>query len=463
MRNTHAHSIVLILLVLAFLGGIGLFVYRLVVNANYWALSPINKHFSGDNLSSAGKILDRNNVVLAYSENNQRIYHKDENIRKAVLHTIGDNDAKIATAIQTLYRPELCGYNLIFGARTPDFLKQSKNIQVTLDSELCKAALLELGSHKGAVCIYNYKTGDILCMVSTPTFDPYHPEIVNADKTGQYEGAYINRVLSSSYAPGSVFKLVTGAAGLKFINDMENKTYACSQTETVNGKKITCMGHHGDINLKNAMMNSCNIYFADLAIELGKNSMTQTANALGFNRTFKFDRIETKKSVYDVQNADNCNLGWSGIGQYNDLLNPMHCTILMGSIANSGKAVVPHIIKNIFTDENNDINCNLEPITERLLEENIANILKDMMRYNVTANYGSSLFSGLTICAKTGTAEVGENKQPHGWIAGFSSDEKLPLAFSVIVENSGYGSKTAGPIASKVMSLAANRINNKPS
>lgn len=459
MRNTRTRSIVLSLMTLAFLFGIGLFVYRFVTTASLWALSPINKHFSGINLSSAGKILDRNDVVLAYSENNKRVYHNDENIRKAVLHTVGDDNSHIATSIQTLFRDELCGYNFVFGAKTPDFFKQSKNIQVTLDSEICKTALTSLGSQKGAVCVYNYKTGEILCMVSTPTFDPYHPEVIFDDKAGQYEGAYINRVLSSSYAPGSVFKLVTSAAGLNSFDDMESKTYSCKQTENVNGKRITCMGHHGDINLKNAMMKSCNIYFADLAIALGKNNMTKVANSMGFNRNFKIDRIETKKSVYDVQNADNYNLGWSGVGQYNDLLNPMHSAILMGAIANSGTAVLPHVVIGIFADDGVKTKSYLENTsTETLLTEAVANKLKEMMRYNVTANYGDSMFPRLNVCAKTGTAEVGEDKEPHGWMVGFSSNENSPLAFSVIVENSGYGSKTAGPIASKVMNLAAKKL-----
>lgn len=92
------------------------------------------------------------------------------------------------------------------------------------------------------MCVYNYKTGEILCMVSSPTFDPYHPEVISNDKSGQYEGAYINRVLSSSYAPGSVFKLITSAAGLNSFSDMETKTYSCQQVETVNGKKSPAWG-----------------------------------------------------------------------------------------------------------------------------------------------------------------------------------------------------------------------------
>ncbi len=459
MRNTRTRSIVLSLMTLLFLFGIGLFVFRYITNASSWAFSPVNKHFSREQLVKAGDIVDCNNVLLAHSENGKRKYNDDENTRRALLHTVGDNTSHIPSSVQTLYHDELYGYNFILGVNSPEVLGKSKNIKITLDSEVCKVALNALGSHKGAVCVYNYKTGEIVCMVSTPTYDPYHPEVVEKDSSEKYEGAYINRVLNSSYTPGSVFKIITSASGLAYLDDMENKTYSCHQTELVNNKKITCLGSHGDINLKNAMMRSCNIYFADLAIELGNEQMTNTANSMGFNRSFQIDRVKTKKSFYNVDKADDYNLGWSGIGQYNDLLNPMHSVILMGAVANSGEACTPHFIKDIYLDKPSS-NARYRTLgsKEKLLPKNTADILKGIMRYNVTANYGDSMFPHLNVCAKTGTAEVGEDKEPHGWMIGFSSNDDTPLAFCVIVENSGYGSKTAGPIAEKVLNYAAKRL-----
>lgn len=459
MRNTRTRSIVLSFMTLLFLFGIGLFVFKYITNASLWTFSPVNKHFSGEQLVKAGDIVDCNNVLLAHSENGKRKYNDEESIRRALLHTVGDNTSHISSSVQSLYHDELYGYNFILGINPPEILGKNKNIKITLDSEICKVALNALGNHKGSVCVYNYKTGEIVCMVSTPTYDPYHPEVVENDHSGKYEGAYINRVLNSSYAPGSVFKIITSASGLAYLDDMENKTYSCHQTELVNNKKITCLSSHGDINLKNAMMRSCNIYFADLAIELGKDHMTNTANSMGFNRSFKIDRAKTKKSVYNVDKADDYNLGWSGIGQYNDLLNPMHSVILMGAIANSGEVHIPHFIKDIYSGNNSGNTGYLTLDTkEKLLPKNISDTLKNMMRYNVTANYGDSMFPHLNVCAKTGTAEVGEDKEPHGWMIGFSSNDNTPLAFCVIVENSGYGSKTAGPIASTVLNYAAKRL-----
>lgn len=88
---------------------------------------------------------------------------------------------------------------------------------------------------------------------------------------------------------------------------------------------------------------------------------------------------------------------------------------------------------------------------ERMVSADTANKIKDIMRYTIKNRYGDSMFPGMEMCAKTGTAEVGEGKQPHGWMVGFSQDKNFPYAFAVIVENSGFGIKTAGPIASDVM------------
>ena len=86
-----------------------------------------------------------------------------------------------------------------------------------------------------------------------------------------------------------------------------------------------------------------------------------------------------------------------------------------------------------------------------MLSSNTANQLKNIMRYTVKNRYGDSMFPKMEVCAKTGTAEVGEGKLPHGWMVGFSQNKDFPYAFAVVVENSGYGIKTAGPIASSIM------------
>ena len=90
-----------------------------------------------------------------------------------------------------------------------------------------------------------------------------------------------------------------------------------------------------------------------------------------------------------------------------------------------------------------------------LISSELAEKLDEYMRYDVTNYYGDDLFPTLTVCAKTGTAEVGEDKEPHAWMIGYAQDTDAPLAFAVIVENGGYGFSTAGPVAVSAMEACA--------
>lgn len=457
MRNTKDRSLIISILSFCFIIGLAIFSFKLVLNSEKWTMNLFNKHISGNEFSNAGSIMDANDVILAMSTSGKRIYNDDIATRKAMLHTIGDSSINFTTSIQNNYKGELFGYSFITGVNPPPFLKRSKDITLTVDSSVCKLAFEKFGDRKGAACVYNYKTGDLKVIMSVPTYDPKNPPNLNKDTSGRYNGVYVNRAISGAYTPGSVFKVITATSALENLDNAEEKSYTCQKVMPIDGKKITCLGYHGNINLKNAMMKSCNIYFANLAIDLSKDKMTATTKNLGFGENFEFNRVKTKASNYDVSNADNYQLGWSGVGQANDLVNPIHMMMIMGSIGNGGEAVLPNIVKNI--KQNSETFLNLPDISfnesskksVKFMSKETADKLKDILRYTVKNNYGDSMFPNLEVCAKTGTAETGEKTEPHSWMAGFSLKDETPYAFCVIVENGGSGISTAGPIASAIM------------
>lgn len=459
MKKTRTRSFSLYILVIGFIVGISYFMFNIVVNGESYALNPINTHLSGDELSQAGDILDRNSLILAKTVDGKRTYNDDASIRKALLHTVGDNSPDISTSIQNKFKSDLIGYNIVTGMGAPDFLKYNNDITLTIDANVCKVAYDKLSGKKGAVCVYNYKTGEVICLVSTPSYDPYFPPDLTNANGDEYDGVYINRALSSSYTPGSVFKVVTSVAALENIDDINNKTFYCNASEIVNGEKITCMEHHYNINLKDAMAKSCNIAFADMAMDVGKDKMTSTAKSLGFNSEFSLENIPIAKSIYDVSNASEASLGWSGIGQYNDMLNPFHMMIIMGAVANDGVPVRPYLIKYMTSSMGVKSNVGVKSNLSRMIQSSTARKLSDIMRYTVKNWYGDSMFGKMNVCAKTGTGEV-SGKKPNGWMVGYCVDDNCPLAFSVIVEDSGYGISTAGPIASAVMAKAYESINS---
>lgn len=456
MKTTGTRSFILFILGAGFLFGLGVFLYGFFTKGGNWAIQPFNKHVTGETSAAGGRIFDRSDTVLVESKNGKRVYDGDEMTRRALIHVVGDTQGYISTGVQHNFRSELTGYNLITGLASPTGKTNGCDIRLTVDAGLCKLAREKLSQLQGSAVICNYKTGEILCMVSTPDFDPSNPpKDLNTDKTGKYEGVYLNKVLSSSLTPGSIFKVVTSAAAVENISDLDRRTWNCNGSVTINGNKITDVASYGRLSFKNALAKSSNVAFGQIAVEIGIEKMNAEANAMGFNKNFDLDGIPTVKSSYNVSGAQANELAWSGVGQYTDLANPYHMLLIMDAVANGGVYQKPYLIKSVTSPLGIPVKTGKPETGERLVKTETADRLKSYMRYDVTNGYGDSLFPGLQVCAKTGTAEVGNVKKPNCWMIGFSSNPKTPLAFVVVVENSSSSIASAGRIASSLMTAAA--------
>lgn len=454
MRKTRSRSTMVLIIALLAIVGLCVFIVKIFLNAGQWIQHSYNGHLAGSGgLSSAGEIFDRSGNTLAYSQDGERLYNSDYTTRLSTLHVVGDDSLNISSAIQSSYRSQLIGFNYLWGLGLPSSLKAGGNITLTIDSSACNAAYNALGGYNGAVVVYNYKTGEVLCSVSTPTYDPMDPPEITEDNEKEYDGVYVDKVLAGLYAPGSTFKIITAAAALENIPDIENETFTCNGSTNIGGNEITCMHIHGELTMKEGLAQSCNVVFSELAARLGKDKMTAMAEKLGFNSSVIVNSTETARQVYNVSKADENGLGWSGIGQYTVEANPMQMAIMCGAIANGGTAVLPNEIKSGVMEINGG--------TKDMIDSDLAAKLDEYMRYDVTSYYGDSMFPSLTVCAKTGTAEVGENKEPHAWMVGYSQDEDAPLAFAVIVENGGYGFSTAGPVAVAAMEACASVLRSE--
>lgn len=454
MRKTRSRSTMVLIIALLAIVGLCVFIVKIFLNAGQWIQHSYNGHLAGSGgLSSAGEIFDRSGNTLAYSQDGERLYNSDYTTRLSTLHVVGDDSLNISSAIQSSYRSQLIGFNYLWGLGLPSSLKAGGNITLTIDSSACNAAYNALGEHNGAVVVYNYKTGEVLCSVSTPTYDPMDPPEITEDNEKEYDGVYVDKVLAGLYAPGSTFKIITAAAALENIPDIESETFTCNGSTNIGGNEITCMHIHGELTMKEGLAQSCNVVFSELAARLGKDKMTAMAEKLGFNSSVIVNSTETARQVYNVSKADENGLGWSGIGQYTVEANPMQMAIMCSAIANGGTAVLPNEIKSGVMEINGG--------TKDMIDSDLAAKLDEYMRYDVTSYYGDSLFPSLTVCAKTGTAEVGENKEPHAWMVGYSQDEDAPLAFAVIVENGGYGFSTAGPVAVAAMEACASVLRSE--
>lgn len=462
MKRTLGRSWFVFIIAIAFLGGLGYFTYLLVANSSSWVDQAYNGHISGSGgLEQAGSITDRNDNMLAQTVDKQRVYSESETTREALLHVVGDNSLNISTAVQSMYRSDLVGYNFVWGLGLPTSMKSSSNIKLTVDAQTCNTAYELFNGRKGACVIYNYKTGEVICSVSSRSYDPEAPPEITSDNQADYEGVYVDNVLSSNYTPGSIFKIVTATCAYENISDIDSRIFTCNGREEIGGSDVTCMEVHGTMTFKEAMAHSCNIAFAELAVELGSDKLTKTANEMGINAQFDVSGVDTIKGYFDVSDANKNQLAWSGVGQYNDRVNPMQMAIICGAIANGGTPVEPYIVDD-STSFFKKLGFMLPGSTgTSMMNQTTASKMKDLMRYTISDYYGDTLFGGLTVCAKTGTGEVGTDKDPNAWMVGFSTDQDCPLAFAVVVENGGIGFTNAGPIAEAAMIQAAKSLGAK--
>ena len=456
MKRILRRSTLVLILTIAFIVGIGFFTVELAMGANDWIDQPYNAHISGNGgLAEAGKILDRKGNVLAETVNGERTYNCDESVRKALLHTVGDNSLNISTAVQSKYRSLLSDYNVIWGMNMPQSMHTSRDITLTVDSQTCKDAYEALNAkgQKGACVIYNYKTGEVICSVSNPTYDPQNPPVITEENEKNYDGVYLDNVLSSTYIPGSIFKIVTAAAAIENDVDLlhESEICNCEGSKSFGGNDVRCDSGtaHGKVTLAEAMDVSCNVAFAELANAVGAGKMQEMADKIGINRSFTVDDTPTAKGHYSSKGADSNILAWTGIGQgyddNEDRVNPMQMAIICGAVANHGTAANPTYIKS-GTEGILDLIGLKKNETHNLLSKSTADKVNDVMRkYSI---------GGVDCRAKTGTAELGGDN--NAWFVGYSTDPSCPLAFACVINGAaGYGSEYAVPVMEAAMPAAA--------
>ena len=413
-----------LLIALLLVVGLGVYLVKLADNGGAWA-----SYFSGG--TPEGTILDRNGVTLYSSAEDGVSYAADYTTRLACYHLIGDSTGNIRTGALRQFRDLLSGYSFINGSSS------GKTLRLTVDSSLNTVAYNALAGRNGAVMLIDYTTGEVLCMVSTPADDPTNPSGSPA------EGTYINKCLSASFVPGSVYKLVTLAAAIENIPDLFERTFWCEGSSVVGGAVLNCTGSHGNQTIEQALANSCNCAFGAIALELGADTLAEYAEKLGITQELEMDGITIPAGNFDKAEAGSIGLAWSGIGQYNNLVVPYALVRYVAAIANGGSVYEPTLLGHGSLDRET-----------QLLSADTAARIAEMMNHNVQTAYGGQYtFPGLNVSAKTGTAEVGDGTS-HAWMTGFLNDAEHPYAFVVLVEHAGGGLTNAAPIVNQVLQAA---------
>ncbi len=455
MRNTTKRTYIIIFLIIAFFAGLGIMLYSFISEGDTWVANRANALiYKGGELTVAGTIYDSDGEILVSTEKGKRQYNSNYNKRVSTLHVVGDSAGYIATGVQTLYRSNLIGYNFVDGIYKTLSSDEGVDIKLTIDADVCAEAYSAMAGKKGTVIVYNYETGQVICMVSAPTYDPNNkPTDINTNTSGKYDGIYMNRAISGVFTPGSTFKVVTAICAIENIPDIYSRKFKCTGKKTFGKGDVICNGVHGTLSFERALNVSCNSVFSELANEVGKDKLTETVRALGFGKNVTISKAKTVRSTFDVSESTKLDLGWAGIGQYTTLVNPSQMLMLMGAIANSGKAMVPYIVEESseIVDSKNKVNSSI-----KLSEETAAKV-KKLLRSNVKNYYSDNKFPGLEMCGKTGSAEVSNGKS-HAWFVGFSNKKNFPYAIVVCLENGGLGYTHAIPVANRVMQKVLNEV-----
>ncbi|MEU8434321.1 penicillin-binding protein 2 [Streptomyces sp. NPDC029216] len=350
--------------------------------------------------------------------------------------------------------------------------KQGGNVITTLNAAAQKAAFQQLGNKKGAVAAIDPRTGAILALASTPSYDPstFAGNSKNDEKAWRElndssDKNLVNRALRETYPPGSTFKVVTTAAALEHgvISDINAPTDT-PEPYILPGTKTPMVNHATGCEkatLNYALQVSCNSVFANVGDKVGRDGMVETAQKFGFNSTVDTP-VRAFASVYDKTMGKDGN-ALSSIGQFNTAATPLQMAMVTAAIANDGKLMKPYMVEQLTAPNLDTIEKHEPQEMSRPLSAANAQKVQQMMVNVVEHGTGTpAKINGVTVGGKTGTAQHGEKnaKRPYAWFISYAElpDRTSPVAVAVVIEDSAVqdrdditGGGLAAPVAKAVM------------
>jgi penicillin-binding protein 2 len=361
--------------------------------------------------------------------------------------------------------------------------RSGSNLYLTIDRRIQEAAEAAFAGKKGTVAVMNPTTGEILALVSRPSYDPnlFAQRLTGEDWqriANDPEHPLANRAFQAQYPPGSIFKLIVTIAGLESgALTPETKFYDpgyfyLGSQKFDDWKK----GGHGTLDLRGAIVNSCNVYFYQAGLRVGIDEIVRVSRAFGLGEPPGFGLgDEARGNLPDPQPRKRGQPGWSAgntvvasIGQGAVVTSPMQLLVMVSAIANGGTIYRPWVVKKV-TSLAGDVLEEYEPEPLRQVQvkpETLAFVRQAMLGVVEQGTGTRARVPGILIGGKTGTAQVvkkGEGKghaelKDHGWFVSFAPVDNPQLAVVVLVENGGFGGQVATPVAKAVYEAAfANR------
>lgn len=329
------------------------------------------------------------------------------------------------------------------------------NIYTTLDYDLQMAAYEALGEYDGACIVMNPKTGEILAMVSKPTFDPNHmDEVFRQISQNPKEAVLLNRATQGQYPPGSTFKILTLMEYLReHPKAAEAYDYNCIGSLFYGEYSIRCYNGkaHGNESLLDCFAYSCNCAFGDIGLQLDRDKYGKLLSDMLFNKSLPYDFAYEKSSATVNENTSDARLVQISIGQGTTTMSPLHLAMITSAIANHGVLNRPYLV-DVYEQADGILrNAGYGNQSYELMSPNEADELLQYMQ--AVTEYGTAdrVNPEYRIVGKTGTAEHSDGKAvAHAWFTGFAPYDNPEIVVTIICENAGAASRTAVPAAEKI-------------
>ncbi len=423
-------------------------------------------------------------------------YYPYNNLASNLIGFCGTNNQGL-DGIELSYDDELKGTNgklitaiSVIQTAIPDQNEQyiapenGSNIYLTIDSNIqtivekyLKQAVEENNCQRGGNAIaVNPENGEILAMATYPDYnlnDPYTPneslskgwdKLSSQEQSNKLYSMWRNRAVLDTYEPGSTFKIIAASIGLeeKIVETDTAGDFYCGGSETVSGTRISCANRsgHGSQSLRNALENSCNPALIQLGQRIGVSTFYKYLDAFGFFEKTGIDLpSEGTSSFWKEKNVGPVELATMSFGQ-RFTITPMQLVKAAAAIANEGKLVTPHVVKEIENPDTGTVKTIQTNEERQVISEDTANKIKDMMKSVVETGGGKyAQVKGYEIGGKTGTSEADPNHPENGYVASFLAiapvdNTKIVLLLTLYAPKvrNYYGGSIAAPAVSQMLS-----------
>jgi peptidoglycan glycosyltransferase len=347
--------------------------------------------------------------------------------------------------------------------------QEGDDVITTLDTRAQRVAIDALGGQKGAVVAMDPKSGAVKVMASVPQYDPNDIPDIFGRLNQDPDAPLLNRTTQGQYPPGSTFKVVTAVAGIDSGKFSPDSVLNGDSPKTISGASLSNDGGEsfGDINLTQALTNSVNTVWAQVAEGVGKPTLAKYMERFGFYARPPLDYPAGQRYVSGVftqrgltpVTSGLVDVGRVGIGQGGLLGTPLQMAMVASAVANGGTLVKPHMTDRVVDPDGRVTDDIGTTKYHRVMSGSTATKLTQMMSQVVKEGTGTAAaLSGIEVAGKTGTAEVENGATNQVWFIGFAPVGDPKVAVAVTVERSdGFGGTVAAPIAKQVMETLLNQ------